>query len=65
MMKQTWKLNFEIKTEDGEQRGNCDVRTWTPGEAVRMLSEFLRKTAKDDRAKLIKGVSITMTRKGD
>ena len=64
-MKQTWKLNFEIRAQDGEQRGSCEVKAWTPGEAVRMLSDFLKKTAKDDRAKLIKSITISLSQKGD
>lgn len=63
-MKQTWKMNFEIKSQDGEQRGSCDLKSWTPGDAVRMVSDFLKKTAKDDRSKLIKSITVSIAQKG-
>lgn len=63
-MKKTWKFNYEIRMEGGEQRGGWEIKAWTAGDAIREVADILRKTAKDEKSKGIKAMSFSLMQKG-
>lgn len=63
-MKRTWKFNYEFKVDGGESSGSWDIKAWTPSDAVREIADILRKTAKDERAKRLTSLSITLAERG-
>lgn len=64
-MSKLWKFSYEIKMADGEQRGGWNIKAWTASDAIREIAKMLQKTAKDDRAKSMKSITVTLTQKGD
>ena len=64
-MSKLWKFSYEIKMVDGDQRGSWIIKAWTAGDALREIAKMLQGTAKDDRAKTMKSITVTLTQKGD
>ena len=64
-MKKTWKFNYEIRMEGGEQRGGWEIKAWTAGDAIREVTNILKQTAKDEKSKKITGLFFSLVqRKG-
>ena len=62
-MKKTWKFNYEIRMEGGEQRGGWEIKAWTAGDAIREVADILKQTAKDEKSKKITGLSFSLVQK--
>ena len=63
-MAKIWKFTFDIKMDDGgTNAGAWDIRAWTAGEAIRKVVDIMKKTGRDEKAKKIKGLTFSLTRK--